>query len=135
MSEEQLALFKLPTIDQQAVKDETNIERKVLRLLPYGSENPISRSRVANALGVDVRAVSNIIVRLTNEGVPIGIDNGYYLISTKEELERTYTNIRASGLSMMTRVERLKQSYYNRLKGTKKPFKLTNYHTRQQKRF
>ena len=57
---------------------------------------------------------------MTNEGVPIGIDNGYYLISTKEELERTYTNIRASGLSMMTRAERLKQSYYNRLKGYKK---------------
>lgn len=120
MSEEQLALFKLPTIDQQAVKDETNIERKVLRLLPYGSENPISRSRVADALGVDVRAVSNIIARLTNEGVPIGMDNGYYLISTEEELQRTYTNIRTSVLSMMLRAERLKQNYYNQFKDTKK---------------
>ena len=58
MTEHQLALFKLPTIDEQAVKGETNVERQVLRLLPYGSENPISRSRVADALGVDVRAVS-----------------------------------------------------------------------------
>ncbi|MBM6955451.1 hypothetical protein [Limosilactobacillus coleohominis] len=120
MSEEQLALFKLPTIDQQAVKDETNIERKVLRLLPYGSENPISRSRVTDVLGVDVRAVSNIIARLTNEGVPIGMDNGYYLISIEEELQRTYTNIRTSGLSMMLRAERLKQNYYNQFKDTKK---------------
>lgn len=101
MKEHQLALFTMPTIDQQAIKGENNIERQVLKLLPYGSENPISRSRVADTIGVDVRAVSNIIARLTNEGVPIGMDNGYYLISTEEELQRTYTNIRTSGLSMM----------------------------------
>ena len=58
MREDQLALFDLPTIDEHAVKGETNIERNVLRLLPYGSDNPISRSRLADALGVDVRAVS-----------------------------------------------------------------------------
>ena len=120
MTEHQLALFKLPTIDEQAVKGETNVERQVLRLLPYGSESPISRSRVADTLGGDVRAVSNIIACLTNESVPIGMDNGYYLISTEEELQRTYTDIRTSVLSMMLRAERLKQNYYNQFKDTKK---------------
>ncbi|WP_295729722.1 hypothetical protein [uncultured Limosilactobacillus sp.] len=120
MTEHQLTLFTMPTIDQQAIKGETDIERQVLKLLPYGSEKPISRSRVADALGTDVRAVSNIIAHLTNEGFPIGMDNGYYLISTEEELNRTYTNIRTSGLSMMLRAERLKQNYYNQFKDNKK---------------
>lgn len=120
MSETQLKLFDMPTIYDEKIKGASTIEEKVLRMLPQGSEHPVSRQQVADVLGIDVRAVSSIVADLTNKGFAIGNDNGYYLIISEQELERTYTNIRASGFSMMLRAERLKQNYYNQFKDTKK---------------
>lgn len=69
----------------------TDIEIRLLRLIPVGSDRPINTNELARILGLDVRRTREIISRLvTKHGVPIvakrGINSGHYI--PRNDLER-----------------------------------------------
>ncbi|MBF8969549.1 DNA-binding protein [Streptococcus mitis] len=69
----------------------TDIEIRLLRLIPVGSDRPISTQEVTRILEMTERGVRDMVSRLiTKYGVPIvakrGINSGYYI--PRDNLER-----------------------------------------------
>lgn len=69
----------------------TDIEIRLLRLIPVGSDRPISTQEVTRILEMTERGVRDMVSRLiTKYGVPIvakrGINSGYYI--PRDDLER-----------------------------------------------
>lgn len=71
----------------------TDIEIRLLRLIPLGSERPINGKELARLLGINERTVRELISRLIiRHGVPIvakrGIISGHYIpLNDTERLE------------------------------------------------
>ena len=68
----------------------TDLEVRLLRLIPVGSERPINTKEIAKLLGIGERAVRDIISHLiVRYRVPIvakrGINSGHYIPVNEEE--------------------------------------------------
>ncbi|MVX59180.1 HTH domain-containing protein [Streptococcus danieliae] len=68
----------------------TDLEVRLLRLIPVGSERPINGKEIAKLLGIGERTVRDIISRLiVRYGVPIvanrGINSGHYIPANDSE--------------------------------------------------
>lgn len=68
----------------------TELELKVLKLIPVGADNPRAGRFIAKALTIDIRTVRDIISRLiVRYNVPIvakrGLVSGYYIPASDHE--------------------------------------------------
>ena len=68
----------------------TEIEERILRLIPVGADEPRAGRDIANVLGLEMRALRDHILRLiVRYGIPIvatrGAGNGYYIPANETE--------------------------------------------------
>lgn len=68
----------------------TELEKRVLKLIPVGADNPRSGRYIATTLGLNIRNLRDIINRLiVRYGVPIvakrGLASGYYIPANDTE--------------------------------------------------
>lgn len=68
----------------------TDLEKRVLQLIPIGADNPRQGRYIAMTLQLNIRAVRDIISRLVIKyGVPIvakrGLVSGYYIPANEQE--------------------------------------------------
>lgn len=75
------------------LKQLNEIEKKLVENIPKGSESRISLDELTKRLGIDKRGVYSLISAVRLKGVPVCADRyekskGYYIATTKEELER-----------------------------------------------
>ncbi|VTS71587.1 DNA-binding protein [Streptococcus australis] len=68
----------------------TELEERILRLIPVGADEPRAGRDIANVLGLEMRALRDHILRLiVRYGIPIvakrGASNGYYIPANDTE--------------------------------------------------
>lgn len=96
------------------MKQLTIIEQGVLELISRDIEHPTKCSYISEVLDIDKRSIRAIIVNLIKKGVPIvasrgtsGIKSGYYIPSTKEELEKGLLPLKSQAKEMQARIDNL----------------------------
>lgn len=104
----------------------TDLEKRVLRLIPTGTEQPRQGRYIAKLLNIDIRVVRNVISRLIIKyGIPIvakrGLVSGYYIPANDterlegiRELKAQYDN---EGKRLSVLISADLESYKKLLKG------------------
>lgn len=90
----------------------TDLELRILRLIPVGSNQPRQTRYIADLLGLDIRTVRDNINRLiTRYGVPIvarrGLVSGYYIPENDTERLEGIRELRAQHNSEAKRLDAL----------------------------
>lgn len=74
------------------MKQLTEIEKRVMQLIPMGSGRKASIREVCEVLNIDERAAYELISRLRKKGIPIcakrngpAADRGYYIATSEQE--------------------------------------------------
>lgn len=90
------------------------IEQGVLELISRDIEHPTKCSYISEVLHIDERSIRAIVVNLIKKGVPIvasrgtcGIASGYYIPSTKEELEKGLLPLKSQAREIQERIANL----------------------------
>lgn len=65
-------------------------EKELVQFIPYGSAFPVSMFNLARLLNMDARTIRSMINRVSEKGVPIGIDrhvghSGYFIALSNAE--------------------------------------------------
>ena len=96
------------------MKQLTIIEQGVLELISRDIEHPTKCSYISEVLHIDKRSIRAIIVNLIKKCVPIvasrgtgSIASGYYIPSTKEELEKGLLPLKSQAREMQERISNL----------------------------
>lgn len=83
----------------------------VLKAIPFGRLNAISRQRLSGLCGMNDRAVRECIELLRDEGNFICNDGtGYYIAETIDDIERQYRKDHARALSVLKRLKPFRQA-------------------------
>jgi radical SAM superfamily enzyme YgiQ (UPF0313 family) len=89
--------------------------KKVVSLIPIGSERPITVKEISKLTGFsDVAVRQYVSIAIITYGIPIGASNvvgksGYFIIKTPEEKEKAVRNLISRIREMSKRVKALRE--------------------------
>lgn len=99
------------------MKHLTIIERKVLELIPRGTESKAKTAYISNIIGLSVREVNAVVYSLRRKGVPVlakrGFDSGLYIAMNQEELATGLMAFKSQQNSMAETIELLEKANVN----------------------
>ena len=100
----------------------TELEERILRLIPVGADNPREGRYIAELLDLDIRTLRENIHRLiVRHGVPIvakrGLVSGYYIPANDTEIRELKTQYDTEGKRLDVLIKADLESYKKLLKG------------------
>lgn len=93
----------------------TPTELKVLAIIPYGAKAPIKAKEIELRTGVEIRTIRKIISHLITEhnikigAIRTGKEQGYFIATTKQEIEIAVRPLQAQINNMNKRITALKK--------------------------
>lgn len=90
-------------------------ERNIVKLIPVGHEKAISMRKLANLTHLDERDVRNIVYHLVvDSDIPIGSSNepdtgGYFIIKDRQDMEVAAKHIKPRAVAIYRRVRALEK--------------------------